>query len=374
MKIAIVGCGWVADFYLPTLPGHPGLEVLGAYDRDPHRLEACTRYHKLRAYPSLEALLGDPELELVLNLTNPRSHYQITKSALLAGKHVYSEKPLAMNMDEAEEMVALARERGLGLAAAPCNHLSPPVQRMKEEIDSGRLGRIMMAQAEMDDGLIPYGNHPQWRSLSGAPWPARDEFEVGCTMEHAGYCLGPLVTMLGPVRHVTSLPTTLVPEKAEMVGAGPMGPDFATGVLEFDHGVVARINLSIVAPHNRLLRVVGTQGFTTLSDLWDNATRVSFSATGMSFAARAFRRLETKGGHWLPGIQIGRGLRFPRWKRQPQAPAMDFMSGVAQLAAQIETGAPKRVGPELSLHVTEVTLALQSVEKAGTRQAMQTSL
>ncbi len=374
MRIAIVGCGWVADFYIPTLAGHPSLQLVGCYDRDAARLEACTRYHGLKAYPSLEALLTDPSVEMVVNLTNPRSHFEITQAALLAGKHVYSEKPLAMTMAEAEEMLALARERGLGLAAAPCNHLSPPVQRMKEEIEAGRIGRVLMAQAEMDDGLIPYGNHATWRSLSGAPWPARDEFEVGCVMEHAGYSIGPLATMLGPVRYVTSLPTTLVPEKAAMVGAGPMGPDFATGILEFDNDVVARINLSIVAPHNRLLRVVGTKGFVTMSDVWDNATRLAHSATGMSFTARALRRLETMASHWLPGIQLGRGVPFKRWKRQSKAPAMDFFSGVAQLAAQIETGAPKLVGPELALHVTEVTLALQSIEHAGTRQAMRTSL
>jgi predicted dehydrogenase len=373
MKIAIVGCGWVADFYLTTLPGHPGLKVLGAYDRDAARLDACTRYHGIGAYPSLDALLGDPLVELVVNLTNPHSHFEITRAALLAGKHVYSEKPLAMTMAEAEEMMALARERGLGLAAAPCNHLSPPIQRMKEEMRAGRMGRILMAQAEMDDNLVPYLDHPRWRSLSGAPWPARDEFEVGCIMEHAGYQVGPLVELFGPVRHVTALPTTLMPEKAAMVGAGPTGPDFSTGILEFDEGVVARLNLSIVAPHNRLLRVVGTRGFATMSDVWDNRSRVTFSPTGSGRRERALRKLELKLGHWLPGILLGRRLSMPMWKRQPKAPGMDFASGIAQLAAQIEMGAPKRVGPELALHVTEVTLALQSLEQAGRRQEMRTS-
>ncbi len=204
MNIAIVGCGYVADMYMQTLPGLDGLTLLGAWDRDPARLAAFTAFHKVPAFASLDALLADGRVRLVVNLTNPRSHHEVSLRALQAGRHVYSEKPLAMTMAEAEELVAAAAERGLGLAAAPCNHLSDVVQALGRELAAGRLGRVMLAQAEMDDGMVLGLDYGTWRSLSGAPWPARDEFEVGCTMEHAGYQIGPLVALFGPVRRVTA--------------------------------------------------------------------------------------------------------------------------------------------------------------------------
>lgn len=374
MNFAIIGCGFVADYYMATLPDHAGLRLLGTFDRDATRLAAFTRFHATRAYPSLDAVLADPDVALVVNLTNPASHVEISRAALLAGKHVYSEKPLALTMAEAEELTALAAARGLALAAAPCNHLAPPVREMAALLRAGRLGRPLIAQAEMDDGIIPFQGFETWRSASGAPWPAKDEFETGCVMEHAGYQIGPLVTLFGPVREVLALPATLLPEKGEGLDLGETNPDFSVGLLRFDQGVVARLSLSIIAPHNRLLRVVGTQGFATLHDVWDNRAKLRVSPTGKSFLQRAARKLEVKLGAFLPGVTLGRAARVAYWPRRKGAPPMDFLRGVAQLAAQVEHGAPRWMGPELALHVTEVTLALQSLDAAGRVQPMRTSL
>src|SRR6186997_2721777 len=99
MRVAIVGCGFVADYYIQTLPNHPGLELVGVMDRDPKRAERFARYYSLTRYDSLDALLADPLVETVINLTSPNSHYDVSKRALLAGKHVYTEKPMAMRFD-----------------------------------------------------------------------------------------------------------------------------------------------------------------------------------------------------------------------------------------------------------------------------------
>jgi predicted dehydrogenase len=374
VRIALVGCGWVADYYMATLPNHPGLEVAGAHDRDPARLRSFCAFHGIPAYPDLAALLADPSVGLVLNLTNPRSHFEISDAALRAGKSVYSEKPLGMTMAEAEALVALAAERGLGLAAAPCNHLGAPVLALAAELRAGRAGRVLMAQAEMDDGLVPYLATGTWISASGAPWPAKDEFEVGCTFEHAGYQIAPLVTLFGPVRRVTACHALLVPEKGRDIGVGAQNPDVAIGVLQFDNGVIARITLGIVAPHNRLLRVVGTAGFLTLADVWDNRTALVWSATGPGHVQRATRKLEMRLWRWVPGLMLGRGLRYARRPRRKGAQPMDFALGVARLAAALRAGDRAARDTALALHVTEVTLALQSPESAAGAQVMRTGL
>src|SRR5258708_35834480 len=130
MGFAMVGCGYVAEFYAKTLPNHPNLELAGVFDKGPERSRHSAKQYGVRCYSSLEEVLGDTTVQLVANLTNPRSHYGITKAALEAGKHVYSEKPLGMCLREAEELVELAEERGRLLSGAPCNVLSESAQTL----------------------------------------------------------------------------------------------------------------------------------------------------------------------------------------------------------------------------------------------------
>ena len=128
MKIAIIGCGYVVDHYLKTLKNHAILELTGVTDRQPERAKMVANYYDTAVYESNQTLLADPDVELVVNLTNPESHYEVNKAALLAGKHVYSEKPFTHNLSQAQELVDLAEEKGLLLSGAPCNILSDTVQ------------------------------------------------------------------------------------------------------------------------------------------------------------------------------------------------------------------------------------------------------
>ena len=377
MNIAIVGCGYVADMYMQTLPGLPGITLLGAWDRNPQRLAAFTACHKIPAFAGMDALLADPRVQMVVNLTNPRSHHEISLQALRAGRHVYSEKPLGMTMAEAEELVDVAATRGLGLAAAPCNHLSDVVQTLARQIAAGKLGRVLMAQAEMDDGMVSALDYGSWRSQSGAFWPARDEFEVGCTFEHAGYQISPLVALFGAVRRVSAFSALLLPDKGKDLGATVTSPDLSIGVLEFDAGVVARLTTSLIAPSDRSLRVIGERGVALIPDVWEYHTPLRFTPTGMGFTARLSRKVEKKVSPWLPKLLLGRRMPVAAARRVPRTQGghcMDFSRGVAQLASQIETGAPALVGPALALHVTEVTLALQSAALAARAEPMRTSL
>ena len=123
MRMAIVGCGYVADFYMRTLKNYPQLEVAGVMDRDPERLSRFAGHFGVPAIGSLEEITDDGSIQLVVNLTNPRSHFGVSKACLEAGKHVYSEKPLALDLREAEHLVELAEQSNLLLASAPCTVL-----------------------------------------------------------------------------------------------------------------------------------------------------------------------------------------------------------------------------------------------------------
>src|SRR2546421_9892738 len=212
-RIAIVGCGFVADLYMRTLQRHPSLALAGAFDRDAARMERFTRFHRAHAYAALDELLRDPAVQIVVNLTNPRSHLDVSRAALLAGKHVSSEKPLAMSMHEARDLCALARERGLQISSAPCSLLGETAQTMARALRDGVVGRVRVVYAEMDDGLVHRMPYRKWVGDSGVPWPHVDEFEVGCTLEHAGYCVPWLAAFFGPAVSVTAFASVQIPDK-----------------------------------------------------------------------------------------------------------------------------------------------------------------
>lgn len=353
--VAIVGCGFVADYYVETLTAYPWIRVAGVYDIDGERLDAFASYYRLDKYKSLEEILGDERVSIVINLTNPRSHYEVSRRCLEAGRHVYSEKPLAMSYEDSENLVMLAESRGLVISSAPCNLLGNAAQTLWRGVRDGVVGDVRLVYAELDDGMTHLMPYKRWRSKSGAPWPYKDEFEVGCTLEHAGYCLGWLMAIFGPVKTVTAYSDCLIPEKitGEMLDP-PDTPDFSMGALKFESGVVARLTTSIVGPHDHSIRVIGYRGVMEIDDCWFNNAKVYV------------RKLHTirRKTFLSPVRSVFKVAGAP--KRQPAdtgGKRMDFAAGVAELAESVMQGRPCRLSPRFSLHVTEVSLALQG---AGT--------
>ncbi len=348
MKIAIVGCGFVADLYMATMSLHPSLEVAGVFDRDAQRLRRFTARHGARAYESLQHLLEDDDATIVVNLTNPRSHFDVTMMAFDAGKHVYSEKPLAMTFEQAQQLVSHAADKGLYLAGAPCTLLGETAQTMWKAVRSGAAGRVRLVYAEMDEGFVPRFAYRKWFSASGNPWPYRDEFEVGCTLEHAGYCLTWLAAMFGPARSVTAFSSVLVDDK-EDVPANCSAPDFSVACIRFDDGVVARMTNSIVAPHDHRFRVIGDKGVLYTGESWSIESPV----------------------YLRPWITIRRRSMLSPWRRRIRrvrsgmprprsggAQTIDFARGVAELAEAIQQKRRCRLDGRFALHVTELSLAI----------------
>jgi predicted dehydrogenase len=113
MRVALVGCGNIADSYADTISAEPRLELVGMTDVDPERARTLAAKHGATAYPSLDALLADDSVATVVNLTAPAAHAAVTGAALAAGKHVHTEKPVALRYDEARELAALAESNGV---------------------------------------------------------------------------------------------------------------------------------------------------------------------------------------------------------------------------------------------------------------------
>lgn len=354
--IAFVGCGFVADLYARTLPTHPGLDLIGVFDRLPDRTVRFAGHYRVRGYPSLDAVLADPAVGVVVNLTNPGSHAEVTAAALRAGKHVYTEKPLATTREAAADLVALARDHGRVLVAAPCSTLGPAAGALARAVRGGRVGTPRLVYAEMDDGPVHRAPYAGWVSASGAPWPWRDEFKVGCTLEHAGYVVPWLCGLFGPVRVVHAFAALVAPDKAADLPPAEVGPDFSVACLTFGGGVVARLTCGLYAPHDHRLVVHGDAGVATVNDTWDYLSPVTTR-----------RYLTVRRRHFLSPLR--RRVRADRpafpVPRRLGAARMDFLLGVEDLAAAARTGAAPRLTPEFSLHVTEVVLAVHEAAARG---------
>ena len=168
----------------------------------------------------------------------------------------------------ARELTALAAEKGLTLACAPCNTLGDTTQTMWRAVRDGVVGEVRMIYAEMDDNPIYLMEPEVWRSPSGAPWPVQHEYEAGCTIEHVGYHLTWLCAIFGPVASVTAFSKFTVPDKTPLPLDPADTPDFSVACLDFKSGVTARVTCSISAPWDHRMRIIGDQGM-----LWADTYR-----------------------------------------------------------------------------------------------------
>ncbi|WP_417727859.1 Gfo/Idh/MocA family protein [Roseovarius sp.] len=346
-RVALVGCGFVADLYMRSLAAHPEITVVAAHDHDPARLAAFAAHWSLNTEATLDALLarlgpGD----VVLNLTNPAAHYTVSHACLVAGHHVWCEKPLTLKLAQAQALHDLAQERGLMLVSAPSSVLGEAAQVLIGAVRRGVAGTPRLIYAEMDDGFIPQAPYRKWQSESAAPWPYADEFEVGCTLEHAGYVLSWLIAMFGSVTRVVAAASEVIPDKPGAAGA----PDVSVAMLFFENGPMARLSCSIAASHDHRLRVFGDKGVLQVPEVWDNAAAVRFHRR---FVLR--RRLIE--------LPIGRRIR-PQGPSHPKvgrwgAASMNFALGPAEMLQALAEGRACRLSNAMALHLTEVTLAIQ---------------
>ena len=230
MRIGIVGCGYVASMYARTFAFHPELQLAGAFDSNAVNLDSFVSRWPAKRFGTLDEMLADATIETVFNLTNPRSHFDINRSSIEAGKHVYSEKPLAMAANDAATLASLAKQRGVTLSSAPCSVLSETAQTLWHAIRSSAIGRVRLVYANFDDGMIAPNQSPwNWKDERGVAWPAKDEFEIGCTYEHAGYVLTWLCAFFGPARRVTAFSSLQIPDKGIPVSS--MAPDFSEATM-----------------------------------------------------------------------------------------------------------------------------------------------
>jgi predicted dehydrogenase len=400
VKIAIVGCGYVFDHYMETLPEHPILELAGVFDKNAARLTRVQEYFKVPVYGSLQEVFDDPTVELVVNLTDPDNHFPVSRAALAAGKHVYSEKPLAAELHLAKNLVALAEANGLLISGAPCSLLGEAAQTVWKTIRDGAVGTPKLVYAELDDNPVYLMKPEGWSNESGAPWPYLGEYQVGCTLEHAGYYLTWLCAYFGPAETVTAFSSRVIEAKTPIPLERPDTPDFSVAVIKFSSGVVARLTCSIVAPYDHRLRVIGDEGMVAVDECWQYNAPVKVERfSQLSLNARKSRTVRTTALTWpffgvhgrkvklVGGYRSNVGQRIDEIRsgkrsvpnaalkavKKRELVSMDFFRGPAEMASAIREDRRSALPADFVLHVNEITLAMQQAGEQSTTYRLTTT-
>ncbi len=335
--IGIIGTGNIAAGYARDIATHPEIRLVAVTDLDVDRATAFAAEHDVRVHASVDALLADPAVDIVVNLTIHHAHYDVSRRALEAGKHVYSEKPMALTSAEAHELIALAAAHQVRFACSPSTFLGEAQQTAAAWVRSGRLGTIRVVYAEVDWGRIESW-HP-----AAAPF-----YDVGVLFDVGVYPLTLVTTMLGPAISVRSWGWHVHPDRVALDGTSFRigSPDLIVVALELASGTIVRLTASFYvgrpARGRGALEFHGDDGSLLLGDFQE------FDAT-----------VETGpfGGSYEPVPYVRAPFHGIAWAR-----------GVAELAASLATDRQHRASAEQAAHVVDILEAANASMSADGRR------
>ena len=258
LGIGIIGCGNISTSYLKLAPLFKGLEVRAVADINMDAARARAAEYNTKAQ-SVDDLLGNKDIDIVINLTIPDAHYPISKRILEAGKHAYSEKPLVLTLEQGKSLRDLAAAKGLKVGCAPDTFLGGAHQQARAVLDEGRIGTIIAgAAAVLNHGMEAWHPNPDFFFLPGG----------GPMLDLGPYYVANLINLLGPVARVGALAN--MPSATRTIGSGDrMGqtvpvktPTNIHALLEFANGATVQLTTSWDVWHHRRSHFVlyGTEG------------------------------------------------------------------------------------------------------------------
>lgn len=264
LGVGIIGCGNISAAYLRLSPMFRGIEIRACADINPLAAQARASEYGIRAQ-SIDELLQNDDIDIVVNLTIPDAHYAVTRQILGAGKHAYSEKPLVLSMDQGLELKALADGRGLKVGCAPDTFLGGSHQLARHAIDSGIVGRITSGTCHvMSHGMEHWHPNPDFFFRAGG----------GPILDLGPYYIANLINLLGPIKRVaalTSMATTTrvissEPRKGEVIPVET--PTTIQALLEFEQGATITLSASwdVWAHRHANMELYGTEGSLYLPD------------------------------------------------------------------------------------------------------------
>jgi predicted dehydrogenase len=323
--VGVVGCGVISRQYAAGAKAFDSFGLVACADLDRSQAEALAEAHDLRV-ASVDELIGDPSIDVVLNLTPPGAHVSVIRACLAAGKHIYTEKPLATETADAAKLVAEARRLGLRIGCAPDTFLGSAYQAGRALLDAGAIGEPLSVSA-----AVLVGGQETWH-------PNPDIFfadGAGPLLDMGPYYLTAIVSLLGPVARVAGFASTRTRERTIQIGPrageqfGVGTPSHTTATMELESGVTANLVASFETNGQYVcdLEIHGTDGVISFPDpnSFDGPVRMRRGREG-----------------WQDVPFVARGDRDARG------------IGLHELVEAIAAGRPERASGSLGLHVVDV--------------------
>jgi len=334
--VGIIGAGNISDQYLSNLTTFPDVRVIAVADLIEERAKAQAEKYGVPRSGGVDTVLGDPEIDIVVNLTIPAVHVEVSEAIIAAGKHVWTEKPIGVSREESRRLLEKADAAGLRVGVAPDTVLGPGVQTAKRAIARGDIGRPLFAQTTFQwQGPEIFHPNPAFLYAKGG----------GPLLDMGPYYVSTLITLLGPVESVVGSASRS--RDTRTIGSGPRAGEtvpveiftHVTGVLRHTSGALSTIVMSFdtVATHASNIEVHGERGSMKVPDPNGFAGDVLLHPLGGEWTT-----VEPSAGY----VGAGRGF------------------GVADLAAA-EPGTGGRANGDLALHVLDVMTSLLAAADSG---------
>ena len=340
MGVGVIGAGNISSAYLGLSKMFKGIEMRAVADLNMDTAKAQAEKFDVRA-ETVDDMLAASDIDIIVNLTIPAAHYEVSKRVLEAGKHVFSEKPFVLSVEEGRNLLDLAESKGLRVGSAPDTFLGGAHQRARALIDSGDLGQITGGTAAvMSRGMEMWHPNPDFFFKAGG----------GPVLDIGPYYVTDLVQLIGPVTRVacfsstprTKREITSEPRKGEFVDVET--PTSLRAILEFANGATVNLSTSWDVHRHGLapIELYGEKGSLFVPD--------------PNFFGGEVRATDGGDDRDLPAFDHPFGV--PNQQHNEGMMANYRTAGLADMAAAIAEGRPHRCGQDLSLHVMEVLLAI----------------
>lgn len=343
MTVGVVGAGAISDIYIQNMMNRfDCLEVKSICSKHmEHAFEKAEKY-ELKAYTYSE-MLADDEIDMIVNLTPVGAHYDIIKEALLAGKHVYTEKTITAETEQAAELLRIADEKKLYLGAAPDTFLGSSLQTARAAIDEGKIGTvtsIAVAANRNNDFLT-------------SKFAFLREPGAGILKDYSVYYITALVSLLGPISQVAAYTRTLFRQRTNIL---PTSPEYGQTIQTPNESIVSAI-LQFESG------ITGTLHINSESNREDRADMVIYGTEGMLLLGNpnAFG----KPVKWIPGGAFTKSLEAATLEQVNSYSDNCRGIGPAEMAAAIWENKPNRANKEMAYHVLEVICALEKSAEEG---------
>ncbi|WP_336055981.1 Gfo/Idh/MocA family protein [Nitratireductor sp. CH_MIT9313-5] len=357
LGVGIIGCGNISAAYMKLSPLFRGIEVRACADVNPEAAKVRAEEFKLRQ-ETVDGLLASDDIDIIVNLTIPSAHYEISRRAIEAGKHVYSEKPFVLSVEEGQALAKAAEEKGVRVGSAPDTFLGGAHQLARHIVDSGQIGKIVSGTCHvMSHGMEHWHPNPDFFFLPGA----------GPVLDVGPYYVTNLIQLIGPVKRVGALSS--IPAKERTILSEPRKgekipvetPTTIHAVMEFESGAIITLGASWDVWHHKHsnMELYGEKGSLHVPD-------PNFFGGDLAV---------TEEGNVLDELpDWPHPFAVPNQGLEEGRPLANYRAaGLADMAQAIMEGRPHRCSLEMSLHAIDVMTSILKSGETGSFVTLQTT-